>query len=581
MLTLQNFETQIDPTILQRGKQYYSQKAVAWLEETEANTWEAEVEGTAPYQVTVTLTRHGEISEQSCDCPYDGYICKHAVAVFFALRIETKKTKSPKPNVNAKKNVFEKLLQTISPEEYQNFIRRYAARDKNFKTEFELYFAEKDDRIDVGQKYADLIQKLIRKYSDRGFIDYRATFGLAKEVNKLLANGEDLMHKNNFRDAFTLASVVLKTMLEPATESDDSNGNIGGTLSNAINLIQTISSAGQTAPALKEQIFNFLLTELDNPVYFNYGDYGYDLFALLQDLALQLNHPDEFLNFIDTQTRRLTDKYDSYRKEYFQTQKIQFLAAIGKTEEAELQIGLNLDILEVRQGEVNKAIAQKNFKAAKMLIADGIAVAKQKDHPGTVAAWQRELLKIAVLEKDTAAIRQYTRLFAFARGFDADYYNLWKKTFSPAEWTQEIEKYVRDTEAQVTREWEKNKGKYWQPARPPLLHHLGPVFIQEQYWDRLLALVQEENSLETTFRYHAYLAPRYPTELLQIYLPALEKYGQQVCDRGGYADLAAKMKKVMTDIPAGKEKIITLARSLKEQFPRRPAMQEELNNLLK
>jgi len=45
--------------------------------------------------------------------------------------------------------------------------------------------------------------------------------------------------------------------------------------------------------------------------------------------------------------------------------------------------------------------------------------------------------------------------------------------------------------------------------------------------------------------------------------------------------LADKMKKVMQDIPAGKDKIRDLAHSLKEKFPRRPAMQEELNKLLK
>jgi len=32
MLTLQNFETQINSTILQRGKQYFSSKAITWLE---------------------------------------------------------------------------------------------------------------------------------------------------------------------------------------------------------------------------------------------------------------------------------------------------------------------------------------------------------------------------------------------------------------------------------------------------------------------------------------------------------------------------------------------------------------------
>ncbi|GEO07055.1 hypothetical protein AAE02nite_47190 [Adhaeribacter aerolatus] len=581
MLTLQNFETQIDAAILQRGKQYYSNKAITWLEETAPNTWEAEVEGTDTYQVTVTLASQDEITEISCSCPYDGRICKHAVAVFLALQKEVKKAKSQKAKTSASKNVFEKLLQNISQSEYQEFIRRYAAKDKNFKTEFELYFAEKDDRIDVGRKYEDLMKKLIRKYTDRGFIHYRATYGLAKEADKILAGGEEFIRKNNFRDAFALARVVLKALMEASTNSDDSNGNIGSTIYQAVQLIQNIAGAGQAAPELKESIFIFLKTELDNPVYFNYGDYGYDLFDLFQMLALQLNHPAEFLTFIDTQLRRLTGEYESYQKEYFLKRKIDFLEATGKTKEAADLVQQNLDIVSVRQGEVNKAIAEQKYIAAKNLINGGIQVAERKDHPGTVAAWQKELLRIAVLEKDTETLRRLARHFAFDRGFTLEYYKLWKETFTSAEWPNEIEKYIREIEAKINHEWKINKGKYWQPAHPPLLYQLGPVFIQEGYWDRLLALVQQENNLETTFSYHNYLAPRYPAELLEIYLPALEQYGNKASDRRDYADLAARMKQVMKDIPAGKEKIIKLTQYLKEKYPRRPAMQEELNKILK
>ncbi|MDQ4139179.1 MAG: hypothetical protein M3142_01515 [Bacteroidota bacterium] len=73
MLTLQNFETQINPTILQRGKTYYNQKTISWLEETKENQWQAEVEGSATYQVQVTLQNKNNIIEYSCGCPYDDW----------------------------------------------------------------------------------------------------------------------------------------------------------------------------------------------------------------------------------------------------------------------------------------------------------------------------------------------------------------------------------------------------------------------------------------------------------------------------------------------------------------------------
>ena len=134
MLTLQNFDKQVNPTILQRGKQYYNNENVASIEETGNGIWSAEVEGTEIYQVEVTVKANDEISDYSCDCLYDGGICKHVVAVLFTVQSEIKNAWG-KPKKDKKKDVFETLLQSVTNNDYQNFIRHYAAKNKNFKTE--------------------------------------------------------------------------------------------------------------------------------------------------------------------------------------------------------------------------------------------------------------------------------------------------------------------------------------------------------------------------------------------------------------------------------------------------------------
>lgn len=87
MLTLDNFEIQIASVIVQRGRGYYNNGSVISIEETDDNTWTAEVEGTQLYTVEVTL-KNKTITDYSCDCPYDGGTCKHVVAVLFTLRDE-------------------------------------------------------------------------------------------------------------------------------------------------------------------------------------------------------------------------------------------------------------------------------------------------------------------------------------------------------------------------------------------------------------------------------------------------------------------------------------------------------------
>jgi hypothetical protein len=132
----------------------------------------------------------------------------------------------------------------------------------------------------------------------------------------------------------------------------------------------------------------------------------------------------------------------------------------------------------------------------------------------------------------------------------------------------------------VTKEHNSNKNKSWHSPNLRFLAFLAPIYIAEEYWDRLLLLVQQDNQLETVLRYHQHLAKKHPTDLLEIYLTAFEREGDKVGKRRDYADLASKMEKVINDIPEGKEKIRAIAVKLKSKYPRRPAMIDELNRIL-
>ncbi len=155
--------------------------------------------------------------------------------------------------------------------------------------------------------------------------------------------------------------------MEVITACDDSSGSIGGSIHYIIQLIAIVAEADQAAPALKEKVFVFLQNELSDKLYFNYGDFGYDLFTIYQTLAVSRGKSSDFLDFIDVQTAQLTGPYDSYRREFFLKQKIEFFKATGKPEAVEQLIAQHLDIVEVRQGEVDQAIDKKNFAQAKQL----------------------------------------------------------------------------------------------------------------------------------------------------------------------------------------------------------------------
>ena len=123
MLTLSNFEKQINDTVLKRGKSYYEQGMVVELEEAADNLWQAEVEGSDTYSIEITLlnNKKKEIDDYSCSCPFEGIICKHVVAVLFAIREEIKNASPGIPAAN-KKIVFADLLKRIGLTELQQFV---------------------------------------------------------------------------------------------------------------------------------------------------------------------------------------------------------------------------------------------------------------------------------------------------------------------------------------------------------------------------------------------------------------------------------------------------------------------------
>ena len=112
-----------------------------------------------------------------------------------------------------------------------------------------------------------------------------------------------------------------------------------------------------------------------------------------------------------------------------------------------------------------------------------------------------------------------------------------------------------------------------------LLYRLGPIYIQENYWDRLLSLVQKQENITTILTYYPYLLKTFPNELLDIIIPVLEKEGDKCDGRSQYKDLANKMKSIIKDYPQEKGRILEVAQKLKTKYPRRPAMQEELDKL--
>ena len=146
-MNLKNFESEVEQKIVGRGLSYYKGGDVKRLEKVSENEFSAFVFGTEKYSVYVKLT--GEtIVEHECDCPYDfGDVCKHEVAVFYAIRSKDFVDSSGK---------LKSLLENLHESALRKFVSNLLVKDSSFRREFLREFDEdfeEDDEDEFDEDY--------------------------------------------------------------------------------------------------------------------------------------------------------------------------------------------------------------------------------------------------------------------------------------------------------------------------------------------------------------------------------------------------------------------------------------------
>lgn len=577
-MNLQNFQNQIDPNILKRGKDYFENKNVEYLEEIKKNHWVADVIGSEDYQVEIKLSSQGEIKNCSCTCPYDyGAYCKHMVAVFFAV-LEARTIIVSTKNSPKKKNfTFEDILKKITQEEFQVFIRQYASKNKKFKDEFELYFADKNPTLDLEKKFTVLVRSLIRSHKFRGYIDYSASNKLGKELYKLVDQAQQFLEIQNYRDAFTVSKVIVHEIVPIFEFCDDSNGYVADCAYASIEILRRLCQMNCPIE-FKELIFQFIITQFDSyPPIFEYGDFGYELMDVLYHVAFATQNTNELLTFID---KKLEGMKSNYQRNFLVRYKIMVLNELGRNEEAQKIIFQNIEDPDIRAQVVKNCIEQKNYEEAKKLLFEGIKLAEQKNHSGTVNKWETELFNIAISENNIDEIRRYSKKFSFSRGLNKKYYNLWKNTYSKEEWADVIEKEIHSVTKKVRSHYSKNSffDNNWLNVN--LLSYLGPIFIEEKFLDRLFELVKNVVNFDTLSSYYPDLKSDFKNELYDLFLKALESEGPYLEGRNQYKEFTNKIKFVIKEYPESKLKTLEILKLLIQKYPKRRAMVEEFEKLL-
>ncbi len=573
-MNLKTFEKSFPKAILDRGKSYYKNGYVTSLEETDANEWVAEVDGTQVYEVEVSLNSNQEIISSHCDCPY-GDSCKHEVAVYLGIREQLGSAKSnlkkTAKKVSKKQEVLD-ALKNADLADLHKFISDFASKNKEFKFELINRFGKVDeDPEEVRRHYQKLVKSAVYLHADRGWLDYSAGRKLSMKLDEFCRKASDYVAKDQFEIALAILQAVISEAKEVAYQNDESH-ETAGSVDEAVQIICDMVDDIFDG-VLRNRLLEYASVESIDPVF---TDYGTDAswYEIMFKLADNVGRENKFLQIIDQRLAKYKGKNDwsaRYGSKNLTEWRLKVMENSKNPHDSEGFIQQNLHIKSFRDQQIKEAIARKDFDKAIELAKGGIRQ-DEKDAPGYVTDWQDHLMQIYLLQGNKKGVVDLarTRFETDFRGSKMKFFKIMRDNMSEAEWEAESGRIIR----KIKKGGEQKT--HWGGVSMPN-EDLCKIYIEEKMWEELDKLVEKSNSITAIESYLQYLPKeKYEEKLIELHVPFIRNRAKQQ-GRPVYQEIAKLILKVFK--LGGEQEAIALKKELLKTYPTRRAMQEELKKV--
>jgi len=573
-VTIQNFDKFVDKTLVKQGKETFEKRKVSSLEELEDCLWIATVEEEDTYEVEILLHKN-TIRETSCSCEQKKKgVCLHMIAAFLA--IEAKKQQEAtkgKQGAKGKKDNLKTLLEKISRTELEEFIKTYMTKNKVFKSDFELYFIDKNENNDFEKKIVEIIDQTIKPRYRGG--ESQNLPDLNKEIKKHLKTINTYIGNSNYRDAFIFAKCLFVKLHEIIVKSNYLINTFINNTNKVLDIIIFLAEDERVPLSLKEVLFPFLLEQMvkNTELYEDY--YDNKLPQAGRKLSITLQKEGDYLQAID----KVLDKnkiLGSVRR-FYTIEKIKLLSQLGKQKEADKIIDKNIEHPFFRRMKVDMFIEKKDYKAAKTCLKEGITELKQRyGTENIVREWEELLLQIAKEEGDFDTMQEYYKKFAFYGDGDSQYYDHWKSTYTAEEWKKVIDEEIKKQETYY-KEQKKRLSAYRNVAvvSPILFLIYQKEDMYEVLWEKV-----KNTDISNILNYLHYLKKYYATEIMEKLFKEVIDFAENANYRTEYERIVSYIRKMLEDAPEEKEKIIKLVEKLKQQNKKKYSFVQILNEII-
>lgn len=579
MMTLPEFEKFVPPVIFVRGIDYYNDNAVKTLKETSTGEWKATIEGTKEYSVRISLDGN-KISSWFCNCPYDGDICKHVVAVLYAIRKERIKVNR---FLSAEEAVFvekmsekqhqetpdiEKLLSYVDKKKLITFICQHALTHPDLQESLLQNFAPKKSSgqitIDYNKKIDACFNSSYRNGSGRyNSFEEIDLDEISSKLSIFINKARFFFEQKSFDNAASIALYIINSIVNHYNEDNyyeyyDDFFVLECDCETAGELLLDIAKHPETPQSLKEVILKEIRTITKKKEFCDYPFYNID--ELLLNINIYIQTKEGALQLIND---LLKEQKDSENICGLVNQKIDFLYQLNRLEEGEATINKYLYLPEIREKQVQFLIDGKKYSEALTMLDEGIRLAEEKEHPGTICKWKKQKLGIYIQTNKVPYIIATAKDLFLSNGGDMELYHTLKKYVPVDKWKMFLKNLL-------------------EPLAPDMHFNFSSsvkadIYVEEEDYDNLKTFLVKTSSqsLDYMIKYAHHLIQSYPDEMLAIYNSKIQKYAEQNVGRNYYGYIVQVLKK-MLEFPKGKEMTNLLVADFRIRYKRRPAMMELL-----
>jgi len=566
--SLENFESWVSGYMLSKGEDYWVNDNVQNLEQ-DGDTWAADVYGTNDY-LTEVIIKNGQVEEWFCDCPYDrGPICKHVIAVLFAVRdeipselltareaalqsVKTQKKTSPS-------TPLEEIIEKLEEAELRRLMTFFAKRHDEVRSHL---LSKYSNLLKVVSK--EQFEQLVSSYIDahsggrHGFIVYRDASRLGDKLYTLIENA-DL--KNPIAVVY-LCEAVIHQVAKAYQHADDSSGSMGGAIETAFYKLSDLAELENNQPTeVVKYIFEYTIREANKDIYQGW-DWGRNLRSLACDAVRNKHQAERVMQLLDQSIKINQQKeYSEYDIEAAERLKIQLLRDHYSTKAADDHLNNNLHYSSFRRMALEKAMEEKRYADVQRLAEEGIAQHSGR-YAGLVSEWKKWLIRLSKRTGDTTSFIKLNEELFFDRG-EMEYYRKLKEVIPKDKFKDKIETYIQHFRKREDRRW-----------GPTFNQYVATILEEENRLEDLMTEIKKAPSLHRLDRYFDLLGKHFKADFLAFYEKMVRQHMDTNTGRGIYQECCQYIDKIVR--LGGLENAKMIVQDWQEKYPRRRAMMEEL-----